>query len=261
MGPQVGCVEESSAPVGDVRSYLRTIRPSAATPPTLPGGLGDVMSNPDAIGVGSVRDSQVGCSSSDVLVGDGRPRLHPLADEPPEDESAVAGVATIEPKDELVEVTVEVLVGHTSLVGAEEPPLEERRDTMDVGVDKVSFARRLRQRGGLGRVVKPASGKFFQGRPYDAQSSQCNTEPGFDAAFEKIGDGQGGRIGQAGETNLSARGLRGDLTSDRDRRLLATRAPRSPGIHAPDVGLIELDIAAQSVSTGLVHGRPQFLQQ
>jgi hypothetical protein len=45
--------------------------------------------------------------------------LHQAADESVEDETAVASVPTVESKDELIEVGVQVLVAHRPLVGAE----------------------------------------------------------------------------------------------------------------------------------------------
>jgi len=47
---------------------------------------------------------------SQVLVGDGRPRVHQAAHEPPEEQAAFAGVPTVVAEDEFVQVRVEVLV-------------------------------------------------------------------------------------------------------------------------------------------------------
>jgi hypothetical protein len=83
------------------------------------------VANPHSVGVSSVGDRELGGAPSDVFVGDGRASLHQCADEPPEDEAAVAGVAPIEPEDELIEVAIEVLVRYSALVSAEKPTLEK----------------------------------------------------------------------------------------------------------------------------------------
>ncbi len=58
-----------------------------------------------------------------LLSGDGWASFHQTADESVEDEASVASVSTVEAKDELIEIGVQVLVAHRSLMGAEQPAL------------------------------------------------------------------------------------------------------------------------------------------
>jgi hypothetical protein len=67
-----------------------------------------------------------------VLFGHGRPSVRQVADEPPEQQAAIASVATVVAEDEFVEVCAEVLVGDYSLVGSKQPALEERRHPVNV---------------------------------------------------------------------------------------------------------------------------------
>src|SRR5690606_33685567 len=55
------------------------------------------------------------------------------AQEPPEQQPTVAGASSVEPEHELVEVRVEVVRFDRTLMGAEQPSLEECGDSMDMG--------------------------------------------------------------------------------------------------------------------------------
>ena len=63
------------------------------------------------------------------LVGD-RAHLDRLFEESPEEEAAELGAVPVEPKRELVEVRLEVVPRHGSLVRTQQPSLHETRNTV-----------------------------------------------------------------------------------------------------------------------------------
>src|SRR5664279_1612124 len=59
--------------------------------------------------------------------------------EPAQGEAAPAGVATIEAEGEFIEIGIQMLRGHRSLVGSEEPAFEERSHLVHPGHGNVGW--------------------------------------------------------------------------------------------------------------------------
>ena len=70
-------------------------------------------------------------------------RVSVSAHQAPKDEAPIPRVAPIEAENEFVDIGVEVVIRDRSVVGAEEPSLQERGYAMDGGMDLVSPDGRL----------------------------------------------------------------------------------------------------------------------
>ena len=101
-------------------------------PPRSTGG-GALQAGRMAAGLGRRRRHCFGLGvHHEVSVADG-----PVADgeleDPVEHQAAAAGSATVEAEHELVEVAGQMGGVHRALVGAQQPPLDQRRDPVDRG--------------------------------------------------------------------------------------------------------------------------------
>jgi len=68
--------------------------------------------------------------SHDLIIGDGIGD-HSLLKQPVEKQTARARSAPVEPKGKLIEIVVELSRLYCPLVGAQQPPFQERGDAMD----------------------------------------------------------------------------------------------------------------------------------
>ena len=100
-------------------------------------GIVSVVARLDLDGVSVIGGCLLATSLPQLLVGHGSPSFHQTADEAPEDQATVARVSTVEAKDELVEVGVQVLVAYRPLMGPEQPAFQERSHAVNVGVNEV----------------------------------------------------------------------------------------------------------------------------
>ncbi len=150
----------------------------ASTPVATPLGGQSIVTLLDPGSVGLISGLLVRAPLAKVPVADGRSNVRQAADEPPEEQAPVASVAAVEAEDELIEVRVEVLLGDRSLVGTEQPALEEGGDPVHVRMDDVRFCLGLGERGRLGFVVRSTSLELAERGAVGGPSSEISTDPG-----------------------------------------------------------------------------------
>src|SRR6266536_1374400 len=182
--------------------------------------------------------------------------LHGLLEQAVEEEAALARAAAVEAEREFVEVEVELLRADRSLVGAEQPALEQRGNAVrarhhDVGrVAAGGDARRLMDEAGCGEsaVALPAIG--------------VDDSAGRDSAADEVAKDGAGAIADAGEPEPAAGAARTRLDRDRDDRPVGERAPSEPSRRGgADRGLVDFDLAGKPVSTRTHHRPAQLVQQ
>src|SRR5680860_394858 len=89
--------------------------------------------------------------------------VHQCAHEPPEQQTPVVGVATVEAEHELVEVLLEMVPFDRALMCAENPPLQQRRHPMNVREMDVRRLWQTVQRGRLVVVVQTSVSEQVNG--------------------------------------------------------------------------------------------------
>src|SRR6266511_6140020 len=164
-----------------------------------------------------VRRPGLGAASDDCEAGCG---VDPdgLLEQAVEEQAAAARAATVEAEDELVEVEVELPLAHSSLMGAEQPALEQRRDAVDARHQHVRWVgRRHRCSRDVdeARVAEPEVA-----RP----AVRVDLRQRLAALADEIGQYRGAAVCDAGKSSSAAGALRARLDRDRDDRLAETAA-------------------------------------
>ena len=169
------------------------------------------------------------------------------------EQPAGPGRSSVESEGELVEVVGQVFPFDSSLVGSQQPPLQERRDAMNSRQQAVS-------------LFPTASGDPL------AVPVACGLKP--KVRRQSIGHDDTARLnsllGEADET--LRRGILGPVEADspssgapnlgghRDESLLADVTPSPAPLHTSDEGLVHLDLTLQPVTAWPDHGPANLMK-
>lgn len=167
---------------------------------------------------------------------------------------AMTGSSSVEPEGELIEVVIEMLTRHTSLVDAQEPPFQQCGDSMDTGQQgRSGLATPAHHAGSMAiavadqaRVSGPAIRDHHRTRSHGALHEADQTLPrGVRDPFEPD----------------PPRASTPDFRRDGDQRLGLAQVPLAlAGLDAPDEDFIHLDFLRQRLPTWADHRPPQLVQ-
>jgi len=191
-------------------------------------------------------------SGDDVVVGGGW-GLHGLFEEAVEQQASRSGGTAVEPEGVLVEVGVEVLAADRALVGAEQPPLQQRGDAVYARHDHV---RRVAGGADAGRFVVVA---VLGDRPVAGPSVGLHRGAGRDRLAHERHQARPGDVGDLREPDPAVAAGFVQLQGDGHDGLGVGLTARYTLLLATDVGLVDLDQTRQQVTVRAHHRSAQLV--
>ena len=180
-----------------------------------------------------------------------------LLHETVEELSSALGLPTVEPEREFVEVVIEMVVADGTLVGSQEPALEQRGNAVDPRHGLVSWVIGVFHSGDLMKVTQcfdPGVASPAVGVDDRSGLDACSDEP------LEVGSGSSVDPLHANATDPGAVLLSGNRNKGFARRSSATNAAPALGFVTTHVGLIDLDPSRQAFPLRADHGSPQLVQ-
>ncbi len=142
---------------------------------------------------------------------------------------------------------------HTSLVGAEQPALDQRSHEVDAGKQLVSLRPRAGDDEGLVHVVVCACRRV--GRPSVTDDGRA----WLDVVEQELAEHEGARVLDDLET-AAPEAPPGPLDGHLDQGLSERTPTGAARLWSAENGLVDLDAARESVPAGADHGRPIAVQ-
>ena len=175
---------------------------------------------------------------------------HRLFDESVKQQPSGSGCAAVKAKGELVEIVIQMICPARSLVGSEQPALEQGDHLVDAGQQIIWIA-------ALSHNAVPVASGFQT--PVTPPAVSLNFGPWLDHLLHGLSEAFPRSVSNAGKADSSDLSSV-NLSAHKDQALACCSSPSFAGFGSADKGFVDFHDPRQSISTRPHHGATQLVQ-